>query len=440
MPGSDGAETASTASLAALLHAIGKMTGDRGRQMTSGLAGVAAAVGEDGSDAPLPELVAWFENRGDETRAADLARALQARAADDEAFGTELASWRAQPEIQALERHLTRLASLSAGPAPAPDKVAKREIARLPATVAQAPEPASSHPEPAASVPAVPVPRPAAPPAEESAAPKHSRLRGFGSSLWTITIVGGVVVGVILLIITTAFQSSGDRSPKGAVGTTNPAAHSGTAADSSTLQARIEWCCQLASVAGSDGYIWPESYKSLRATVKAGSLDLAHISRAGIGQLEISLQTNNTEPIYVAPPEVIVQDRARRPGRGLYLVVNNTPQGAGETSQFIANLDDRDPVTVPYSPKSSQQSAGGQTKQYFYVSRNSTEIMILQVVDRDFLCRFSILIRWRSGGRDYQHLFSNDGKPFTIAGSGSLRSIVYNPIVGTLKDSPASAG
>ena len=355
------------------------------------LAAVAANFGTDGSRASMPELAALFENPGDETPARDLAHALQTHADGDEAFRERLVRWRGQPEIQALERHLTRIALLSAG-------------------TSHVAESADS----AAEV-------------KQDTSPQRRRWKSFWSSAWTITILGGAGASLIIWAATQAFSAG------------HPPPESQTSASASALKARAEWCCQLAAAEGSAGYIWSNSYENLQASVKAGSLNLTRATHAGIGQIEISLQTESTEPIYVAPPEVVVLGRARRPSPGLLVVEDYTPQGTGAASQFTADLDEPDPVTVPDNPESAPASAGSPAINYFYVSQNSPEIMILRVVDHDFLCHFSILLKWRIGGRNYQHLFVNDGQEFTIAGSIGLRNVEYNPIVGTLKASPSPA-
>jgi hypothetical protein len=401
----DSSSTPATASLAALLHAIAQMGGERGRKMMESLTAVTSTAGRDGDRASMPELAALTENPGDESRAHDLALALHVRADEDRAFGERLDTWRGQPAIRALERHLTRLASVTAGA----DDLAG------PASSARAKEPAGSPADP-----------------EQSEASPGRPWKRFLANTWTVTVAGGVIVGLIVLFATRVLPGG---SPAPAAGGTGNSGQAKTAASAAALQARIEWCCQLTAAEGEAGFIWPKSYGDLEANVRAGSVNLTHATHAGVGLIEISLQTDSAEPIYVAPPEVVVQGRARRPAQGLLLTYEYTPQGAGIASQFTADVDEGDPVTVPANSATASAPAANPAMDYFYVSQSSPEIMMLQVVDRDYFCHFSILLKWRSGGRTYQHQFVNDGQSFTMAGSAGLRNYVYNPILGTLKAS-----
>ena len=94
--------------LAGLLHVLAESAdGRQGRQLWDSLVGIVdIQSGSHTSDEAVgaAELAALRQEPGDADRAEALARALLARAADDERFRSALNDWRGQRLIQALER------------------------------------------------------------------------------------------------------------------------------------------------------------------------------------------------------------------------------------------------------------------------------------------------------------------------------------------------
>lgn len=206
-------------------------------------------------------------------------------------------------------------------------------------------------------------------------------------------------------------QSAGQPSPSGGHAATS------SGASPEDFHARANWCCELVSVNADGGYYWPGAVGALHPAVlysaKEGSA-LPALMPAGLGLIEIPVQTSGTEPILVEPPKVIIRTRSRNPSRGMIAILPLGGQGGTKTGQFGTDVDNATPVTVPAG------SAGGQAPTYQYVSSASPEVITLFVADTNYDCTFDIKLTWQEQGRSHTMLLSNGGKHFRIIGSVGL--------------------
>ena len=125
------------------------------------------------------------------------------------------------------------------------------------------------------------------------------------------------------------------------------------------FDAQANWCCKLISVEASTGFYWPGTPSSFFAALHPGqgSTNPVSLTPAGLGLIEIPVQTSGTEPILVAPPKIIVRSRQRNLTRGLIAILPRGGQGIGSTGQFEADVDNAKPVTVPFGTTGSQSSS-----------------------------------------------------------------------------------
>ena len=236
---------------------------------------------------------------------------------------------------------------------------------------------------------------------------KHWTRRG---SVWIMGIaVTALVSGVIAAII-------GDVNNVVTSGPTPPAGSASAAADAEDLQAQADWCCKFTSIIASTGYYWSGSAASLFTALRTPSSGVtsSSLAPAGLAVIEIPVQTSGTEPIYVAPPKVIVRSRAKSLVRGMIAILPRGGQGSGAPGQYEADVDDATPDTVPYGAASDQSTS------YQYVSSGSPETITLYVADSDYDCTFDIRLTWLEQGHTHTMLLTNGGRHFRILGSSGL--------------------
>jgi hypothetical protein len=179
------------------------------------------------------------------------------------------------------------------------------------------------------------------------------------------------------------------------------------------LQASAAWCCTFTQVDVFGGFYWSGTVARLDSALNPmhGAVKLSDLTPAGAGAIEIPLQTSGSDPIYVAPPKVIIRSLGQNPKNGMVAVLGLGGQGSASPGEFIADVDDASPVTVAYKSSGSQ---------YYYVSSGSPEILILIVTDINYNCRFDIKLIWREQGHLYSRMLTNNGQHFHILGSSGF--------------------
>lgn len=191
------------------------------------------------------------------------------------------------------------------------------------------------------------------------------------------------------------------------------------------FKAAAVWCCQFTMVSEKGGFYWKGSPASLDSGLRpapgsSGGLQMSDLTPAGAGVIEIQLQTSGTEPIYVAPPQVIVHSRGPNVKGGMVAVLPLYPQGSSAPGEFTTDVDDASPVTT---------ANGATGSQYYYVSSGSPELFVLTVKDSDYDCAFDIRLTWRRQGRTQTSLLTNDGRHFRILGDSGLPWYTGDPAI-----------
>jgi hypothetical protein len=149
--------------------------------------------------------------------------------------------------------------------------------------------------------------------------------------------VGGGLYNLVTSGVTPATSTpSAGTSATGA--TSTPAAVEG-------LQANADWCCRYTSVVASTGFYWPGSAARLSTALRTArsGVSVSALMPAGLGLIEIPLQTSGTEPIDVAPPKVIVRSRTPNLTHGIIAILPRGEQGTGSPAEFEADVDDAEP-------------------------------------------------------------------------------------------------
>jgi hypothetical protein len=182
------------------------------------------------------------------------------------------------------------------------------------------------------------------------------------------------------------------------------------------LQAHAYWCCRFTSVLASTGFYWPGSATRLsKALGTPGSgVSSSALIPAGLGVIEIPLQTSSTEPIDVEPPKIVVRSRTPNLTDGIVAILPRGGQGAGSPAEFEADVDDAEPATVTVGSGSKESST------YQYVSSSSPETMTLYVADSNYSCFFDVQITWLEQGRTHTAVLTDGGRHFHILGSAGL--------------------
>jgi hypothetical protein len=208
---------------------------------------------------------------------------------------------------------------------------------------------------------------------------------------------------------TPASQSVSQSGPSG-----GPASASG-GGPAEDFQVTAYWCCKLVSVEAKTGFYWPGSAGSLSAAldpVQTGAVPPV-LMPAGLGLVEIPVQTSGTEPILVAPPQVIIRSRGPNLTTGMIAILPRGGQGGGSPGEYETDVDNAVPVTVPAG------AAAGRAA-YQYVSANSTEVITLFVADANYDCTFDIQLTWQEQGHLRHTPLTNGGKHFRMIGSAGL--------------------
>jgi hypothetical protein len=214
------------------------------------------------------------------------------------------------------------------------------------------------------------------------------------------------------LVVPPSSASAGQTSPLAASQQANSPGSQAAAGPAESLQASAVWCCRFATVDASGGYWWPGTAASLDTALgTARTKSASDLVPAGAGVLEIPLQTAGTEPIYVAPPQVIVHSRRPNITTGLVAILPLSSQGADSAREFVADLDTPSPTT---------RASGGQAGQYYYVSSGSPEILILTLKDTDCDCTFDVRLNWQAQGHLHVTLLTNAGRHYRMVGSSGL--------------------
>lgn len=192
---------------------------------------------------------------------------------------------------------------------------------------------------------------------------------------------------------------------------------------SGSLQARADWCCQIATAQGwYAGYYWHGSVTSLKAAMKSNSLQsISGIVPAGSAVIEVPIQTDSTEIIYVHAPQAVVLSRTADPRQGQIAVIPPISQGAGEPALAVTDIDATTPVTVPYSP-AAQRGSSSSGGAFYYVTQGNPLLFLLGVRDADCDCTFDLRLEWQAEGRTYSKVLTNGGQPFRMIGSSGLQS------------------
>ena len=192
---------------------------------------------------------------------------------------------------------------------------------------------------------------------------------------------------------------------------------------SEDFEATATWCCRFTMVSENGGFYWKgpaASLDSALGTFSRGHSDMSisDLTPAGSGVIEIQLQTSGTEPIYVAPPQVIVRSRGENVKSGMVAVLPLYPQGSSAPGEFTADVDNASPVTT---------ANGSSGSQYYYVSNTSPEIFILTVEDDNYDCDFDLKLTWMKQGQKQSTLLTNNGHHFQILGYSGLPWYIGNP-------------
>ena len=224
-----------------------------------------------------------------------------------------------------------------------------------------------------------------------------------------------------------------NRLPLVGTAATHSAGPSSGPAKAEDFNAQANWCCKIISVEASTGFYWRGTSIGLVAALRSARGDGAALKQpAGLGLIEIPVQTSGTEPILVAPPRVIIRSRQRNLTTGMIAILPRAGQGTGSPGQFEADVDSAAPVTMPVG------TTGRQSSSYQYVSAGSPAVLSLFVADANYDCTFDIQLTWQERGRRHTTVLSNGGKPFRIIGSAGLPWYSGNPeIYGGLTRIPA---
>ena len=135
----------------------------------------------------------------------------------------------------------------------------------------------------------------------------------------------------------------------------------------------------------------------------------------------------SAEHILVAAPTIVVRDRRPNVKTGVIGIVPLGGQGAGQASQFEADVDADPPITRAYAIGGQQgESVAGSS--YLYVSRGSTEVMLVAVRDTTCDCTFDVQLRSLDQGHDQTTTLTNGGNHFHIVGSAGLPWYQGNPL------------
>jgi hypothetical protein len=186
------------------------------------------------------------------------------------------------------------------------------------------------------------------------------------------------------------------------------------------FKATAAWCCRFTMVSENGGFYWNGSASSLDSALSGmrGETSISSLTPAGSGVVEILLQTSGTEPIYVAPPKVIVRSRGQNVKSGMVALLPLYPQGSSAPGEFSADVDEPSPVTI---------ASGSSGNQYYYVSNTSPETFILTVEDASYDCKFDIELTWMEQGKLQSRVLNNSGHHFRILGSSELPWYSGNP-------------
>jgi hypothetical protein len=238
--------------------------------------------------------------------------------------------------------------------------------------------------------------------------------------------IAGIAAAAVLAVVTSFFGLAGQdlfglfHGLGSAMSGSRPSPSTGGPSPSAggppeSLEANAAWCCTFAQVTARSGFYWSGPVSSFGAALT--SAGTAGLTPAGVGIIEIPLQSSTDSPIYVAAPQVVVRSRDPNVTHGLIAILPRGGQGTGSTSQFDVDIDAASPVVVP----AGSQSAGPAPQSvYYYVSGGSPEVMILTVRDTSFDCSFDLRITWQAQGRVQSQLLTNGGTHFHILGSSGL--------------------
>ena len=256
--------------------------------------------------------------------------------------------------------------------------------------------------------------------ARPSAQPRPERLR----RVLAISAATAAVGAIVTLVVTQApgwIGLGSSQRPATASTLRSPAAQ-----PAESLQASAAWCCKFATSEDYVGYYWPGSPDSFASTVLTAGTGA--MREGGTAVIEIPLQTSGREPIYVAPPQVVVTYREPNVSTGIIGFIPLASEGTGTPSQFTTDLDAARPETVPYG---ADASASGATND-FYVSSGSPEVLLLTVRDEKCDCAFDIRLTWQAQGRTQSETLDDHGQPFHMVGSSGLHWYTGNPAAGPL--------
>lgn len=243
---------------------------------------------------------------------------------------------------------------------------------------------------------------------------KHRLLR------WR-NLIPAVVTFIVVAYFTGLFQSLGSDTP-GALGKSLNSTPKTKAAPA--LHAVASWCCKYATVQAHAGFYWSGSVTALDHDLASASngFNFLSLTPAGADSIEIELSASRSDSIYVAPPKVLVRDRRKNVKTGIVAVVPLYPQGSSEPGEFSTDVDDPDPQT---------STDGTGSGQYYYVSKSSPQMFILNVTDTDYDCSFDIELTWQDNGKTDTETLINNGHHFRILGSTGLAWYNGDPAVGT---------
>ncbi len=193
--------------------------------------------------------------------------------------------------------------------------------------------------------------------------------------------------------------------------------------DIEPLQATVAWCCSITTVEETGGYYWPGPAAGMEHWFAhpPSNQTAASLTPAGVGVIEIVLQTSGVEPIFVAPPKVLVRRRTPNVTHGVVAITPLYGQGNSAPGEFSADVDASTPATV---------AVGSSGNQDFYVSSTSAQTFILTLTDVDYDCLFDIQLTWTTQGRRQTRLLSNGGHHFRIVGSAGLPWYSGSPGIG----------
>lgn len=115
-----------------------------------------------------------------------------------------------------------------------------------------------------------------------------------------------------------------------------------------SLQATVAWCCSYTTVEENGGYYWPGSASGMERLFNApDNQTIPDLTPAGVGVIEILLQTSGTEPIFVAPPKVVIHSRALNVRRGVVGIIPLYGQGDSPRRNSWPTLMRRRPPRWP---------------------------------------------------------------------------------------------